>query len=94
MRTIVSRLVRERSAALSLDPAGWHHYRLDWSPQRVVFRVDESVVLETSVAPRGPLGLVMWIDNQFAAWRPDGSLGWGVLPNPDSWLEIVNIESE
>jgi hypothetical protein len=41
----------------------------------------------------GPLGLVIWIDNQYAAWRPDGTLRMGVLANPHpAWMEISELE--
>jgi len=53
--------------------------------------VDGAEILRTPLAPRGPLGLVLWIDNQYAAWRPDGRLGFGTLANPAAWLEIENI---
>jgi hypothetical protein len=55
--------------------------------------VDDELVLETSLSPRPPLGLVIWIDNQFAAWRPDGKIGFGVLKHTEpAWLEIEDIE--
>jgi hypothetical protein len=48
--------------------------------------------METSVSPRPPLGLVIWIDNQYAAWHPDGKIGFGVLENTEpAWLEIEDL---
>jgi hypothetical protein len=50
-------------------------------------------VFESPVSPNPPLGLVIWIDNQYAAFTPDGKIGFGVLPNPEpAWLEIKEIE--
>jgi hypothetical protein len=53
--------------------------------------VDSHVLLKTSCSPHAPLGLVIWIDNQFAAWTPAGKLGYGTLENPAAWLEIENL---
>jgi hypothetical protein len=54
--------------------------------------VDGEVVLQTAFAPRGPLGLVLWLDNQYAYWQPDGRLGYGTLPSPDAWIEIKEMD--
>jgi hypothetical protein len=56
--------------------------------------VDESLVLDTPVSPRPPLGLVIWMDNQYAAFTPDGELKWGLENNlTEARLEIENIEA-
>lgn len=92
-RRWLGRVIAEEGIALSVDAAQWHAYRLRWSPTRVVFEVDGAVLLETSVSPRPPLGLVIWIDNQYAAFTPDGKIGFGVLENPKpAWLEIEDLK--
>jgi hypothetical protein len=90
LRQMARQFIREDSARLSVDATQWHAYQLEWSLKRVAFRVDEALVLETNFSPRGPLGLVIWIDNQFAAWTPAGKLRAGMLANPLAWLEIKN----
>ncbi len=61
--------------------------------ERSSFWVDEVLVLETSVSPRPPLGLVIWIDNQYAAFTPEGKIGFGLLENTEpAWLEIEDLE--
>ncbi len=90
-RRLAGRIIREQSAALDVNVTRWHHFGLEWSPERIAFTLDGSTVLETPFAPRGPLGIIIWIDNQYAAWRPDGGLGFGVLENPDAWLEIKDV---
>jgi hypothetical protein len=71
----------------------WHRYRLDWREDRVSFEVDDALVFESSMSPHPPLGLVIWIDNQFAAFTPEGRIGFGVLENPEpAWLEVKDIE--
>ena len=79
--------------SLSVDPTQWHRYRLDWREQRVSFEVDDVPVLESPVSPNPPLGLVIWIDNQYASFTPEGKMGFGVLANPEpAWLEVKEIE--
>jgi len=86
-----SKLVDSRS----VDPTQWHRYRLEWSLKRASFEVDEVQVFESLVSPNPPLGLVIWIDNQFAAFTPEGKIGFGVLANPErAWLEVKEIELE
>ncbi|HNK63733.1 MAG TPA: family 16 glycosylhydrolase, partial [Anaerolineales bacterium] len=81
------------SSALSMDVTQWHSYRLEWGPKRVAWFVDEVSVFESAVSPNAPLGLVIWLDNQFAAFPPDGKIGFGVLENPEpAWLEIEELQ--
>ena len=77
----------------SVDPTQWHLYRLDCSLKRVSFDVDEVQVFDSPVSPNPPLGLVIWIDNQYAAFTPEGKIGFGVLENAEpAWLEVKEIE--
>ena len=79
--------------ALSVDPSQWHGYRLEWSQKRVSFEVDNVPVFESQVSPHPPLGVVIWIDNQYAAFTPEGKIGFGVLENPEpAWVEIKDVE--
>jgi len=91
LRRVASHFISEDSARLSIDSTQWHAYQLEWSQKRVAFRVDEALVFQTDISPQGPLGLVIWIDNQFAAWTPDGKLRTGMLANSSAWLEIKNV---
>ena len=88
------RQVQERATGLQrVDPTQWHGYRLDWLEEEVSFRVDDILVFESQVSPNPPLGLVIWIDNQYAAFTPEGKIGFGVLENPEPvWLEIKDVE--
>ena len=48
--------------------------------------------MSTRLAPRPPLGLIIWIDNQFATFDPQGRLAWGIEGCPtESWLEIEDL---
>lgn len=76
-------------------PTQWHRYGLEWRAERVLFKVDDVQVFESHVSPHPPLGLVIWIDNQYAAFTPEGRIGFGVLENPEpAWLEIKDLELE
>ena len=91
LRRLASRIVRQDGSAVSVDVTQWHEYSIRWHGDIVFFAVDGAEILRTPLAPRGPLGLVLWIDNQYAAWRPDGSLGYGTLENPSAWLEMDKL---
>lgn len=92
-RQLLGRIIDEDSAAVSVDVTQWHRYRLEWSPTRCAFWVDEVSVLESPVSPNPRLGVVIWIDNQYAAFTPQGKLSWGLEENSKSeWLEIEEIK--
>ncbi len=92
-RRLLSRVIEEDSAAVRVEATQWHAYRLEWSPRRSRLWVDSALALDSPVSPRPPLGIVIWIDNQYAAFTPDGKLRWGLETNEkDAWLEIENIE--
>lgn len=92
-RRLLGRVIGEDGIALSVDATQWHRYSLEWREERVAFEVDDAQVLESPVSPNPPLGLVIWIDNQYAAFTPEGKIGFGVLENPEpAWLEIKDIK--
>lgn len=97
-RRLLGRVIAEdgidlRGDDVRVDPTDWHRYRLEWSPKRVLFEVDEKQVFESFVSPNPPLGLVIWIDNQYAAFTTEGRIGFGVLANPEPvWLEVKDLE--
>lgn len=89
LRRWAQRIVRQDAVNLPVDPTAWHEFALDWSLEQVTFRLEGEVVLATAVVPAGPLGMVIWLDNQYAAIPPDGRLHYGTLPNPEpAWIEI------
>jgi hypothetical protein len=89
-RRRLSRIIQEDSAPVRADPTQWHAYRLDWSEARCVFNVDTTVVFDSAISPTPPLGLVIWIDNQYAAFDPEGRLRWGMEEN----LSEISLEIE
>ncbi len=91
MRRWASRFIRQDGVAVKADVTQWHEYAIHWQEQACTFAVDGRDVLSTFIAPCSPLGLVLWIDNQYAAWTPEGQLGYGTLENPPAWMEIEDI---
>ena len=91
LRRTAAAVIRHNLGQLELDPTAWHEYAIHWQPDEVDFHVDGAVMFR-ALAPRPPLGLVLWLDNQYAAWRPDGRLAYGTLPTPpDCWVEISDL---
>jgi len=88
--------IREDATRLELDVTAWHAYELELTQAHVRFALDGQPVFKTAVAPKSRQGFVLWIDNQYAAFPPDGRLRFGTLQNPQpAWLEVedINIES-
>ena len=70
----------------------WHKYQIDWLHKEVIFQVDDKPILTTFICPRGKLGLVIWVDNQYAAFPPDGNLIFGTLAtNTSTTLEVADL---
>ena len=91
-RRLLGKIIDEDGIRLSVDVTQWHRYKLEWRENRVLFSVDNIPVFESHVSPHPPLGLVIWIDNQYAALTPEGKIGFGVLENPEpAWLEIDEL---
>lgn len=69
-----------RFQPLPIDMTAWHDYYLDWGQQGCRFMVDGHTWLHTNCFPRGPLGFVCWLDNQYMIVTARGRVRWGVLP--------------
>jgi hypothetical protein len=92
LRQIGRRIVRQAAIKLPADPTEWHDYGLQWKRDRASFRIDGSTILETEVSPANRLGLVIWIDNQYLSFTPDGRLQYGLLASLEqNWIEVSEI---
>jgi hypothetical protein len=92
LRWMGSWFVAQDASSLSVDPTDWHSYTIECRNDGTVFRLDGSIIFQTKVAPRGRLGLVLWIDNQYAAFPPGSMLTFGTSPSPQpAWLELVEL---
>lgn len=92
---IGQRTIGVHETLLSLDMTAWHRYRIEWTQNAVRFFVDDHVILHADQAPRGPLGLVIWKDNQAMIVTPS------TLPRhhlvscgEEQWMEIVALQIE
>jgi hypothetical protein len=94
----IQRSMRIREAPIPVDMARWHTYVLHWDGERAHFSVAEgaaghSTPLLSAPSPRGPLGFVMWQDNQYLVLTPWGRIQWGLLDVPNGqWMEVDYLE--
>jgi hypothetical protein len=66
---------------------------LVWEKDGVRFEVDHQAVFSTPIKPNGKLGLVIWIDNQYMQFGPDGKFRFGYAPiNTIEWMQIRNLK--
>lgn len=92
IRWWLRRLVKQDTTQIHTHSTDWHTYNLDWAAEQVKFYLDGIELLQTRIVPHPPLSLVLWIDNQYAALPPAGTLKYGTLPNPEpAWLEIREV---
>ena len=95
IRRLARRFIGEAAASVEVTPTEWHAYGLEWCSDAVHFSLDGQPLWETTIAPRGRLGLVIWIDNQYAAFPPGGRLRFGTLATAEpGWLEVADVEVE
>ncbi len=67
----------------------WQIYTIDWQRDRVRFYLNGKLLMESDHAPAGPLGLVIWLDNQYLQFAPWGHFHWGLVAKEENqWLEI------
>jgi hypothetical protein len=92
VRRLVSRVIRQDAALVSAGVTDWHQYSVRWLHEKLEYRIDEVPILQTRFFPAPPLGLVIWIDNQYAAWDPRGRFASGTLEHPAAWLEISEMK--
>ena len=91
----VQRISGAQETLLQLDWTAWHTYGLDWQRDAAIFTLDDVQVLCAPHPPRGPLGFVTWVDNQFAVATPRGDFRFGTLDAPGKqWLELDWIKIE
>ena len=89
---IGQRAIGVHEALLDLDMTTWHHYQMAWQPDALRFFVDGTRILHADQAVSGPLGLVIWKDNQAVTVTP-----WSlprhqlVAHAEEQWLEVADL---
>jgi hypothetical protein len=95
IRKLIRRVVHQDASLIHTDVTEWHEYTMEWDAGQVKFCLDGEVILQTGITPSGPLSLVIWVDNQYAALPPHGRVRYGTLPNPEpAWMEIRDLSLE
>lgn len=91
----IQHALRIGEVSVGADMTAWHSYALEWGARRARFLVDGRAVGHDLPSPRGPLGFVAWLDNQYLVATPQGRFRWGLLDVPDrQWLEIERLTIE
>ena len=79
----IQQSLRVRESIIPVDMTRWHTYVLDWGVKISRFSLStaspHSKAFLVAPSPRGPLGFVMWMDNQYLVATPWGQLRWGLL---------------
>lgn len=85
--------IRVSEAIVPAEMTAWHTYGIDWQQKTAHFTVDGETLLTCQTPPRGPLGFVLWLDNQFMVATPWGKFNYGLLDGPGrQWLEVESVE--
>ena len=93
IRKLLRIFIKEESQAIAIDTGQWHVFSLEWWADHVIFKIDESWIFRSTTAPKGKLGLVIWVDNQFLRFDPKGKLSMGTLKtHSPQIMEFRNIE--
>jgi hypothetical protein len=93
IRAKLSQVIDEQSIQLGVDVTQWNYYRLNWRTNKVEFSINSEPVFVSPTSPSGPLGLVIWLDNQYASFKPSGEIKMGVLKSSTpAWMEIEGLE--
>ncbi len=70
----------------------WHRYELEWRRDGATWWVDGRKVFETDQSPRGPLGFVTWVDNQYTVLTPQGHIEFGHIHiAAPEWLDLDDV---
>ena len=92
---IAQRAIGVSEAAIEAPMTEWHTYVIEWDTRLARFSVDGETVMESLSSPGGPLGFVMWLDNQYAVVKPWGRFGYGLLDAPGrQWMEVDTLSIE
>ena len=91
----IQRAVSVKEAPIDVQATEWHTYAIEWRREQAKFTVDGKTLLENAPSPWGPLGFVMWLDNQYMVVTPWGRVGWGLLDIPGcQWMEVDRLAIE
>lgn len=91
----IQRALRVKEAIVDAEMTEWHTYAIEWGKEHAQFTVDGRTILDSAPSPLGPLGFVMWLDNQYMVVTPWGRFGWGLLDIAGcQWMEVDRLVIE
>src|SRR6266508_3760481 len=90
----IQRSLRIAEAPIPAPGQDWRSYSLEWQADGARFSIDNRIIFTTERAPRGPLGFVAWVDNQWMVATPRGRFGWGLLDTPAQWMDLASVRIE
>jgi len=92
---VAQRAIGLSEGLVEADMTVWQTYMIEWGIERARFSVGGQSVLDCDTPPSGPLGFVMWLDNQYAIVTPWGRFGYGRLETPGrQWMEVDTLTIE
>jgi hypothetical protein len=92
LRKLARRWISQDSTTINVNVTQWHHYKMILDHDVVTYELDGHNIWKTSITPRGALGFLVWVDNQYAALPPDGKLSYGTLENTEpTWIEVMDL---
>jgi hypothetical protein len=92
IRRLARLLIKEDSIQVNIATTEWHLYDLSWFEDQVSFCVDGIELYRSRFSPAGPLGLLIWMDNQYLHFDSSGKLGYGFEEITDQQLlQIRNL---
>jgi hypothetical protein len=84
--------IKVSEAPVNIDITTCHRYTIDWHADAVHFSVDGKHIHSTPYSPKGKMGVVLWIDNQYAIATPQGQFGWGLQAcDAPQWLDLHSL---
>ncbi|MCB0188171.1 MAG: family 16 glycosylhydrolase [Caldilineaceae bacterium] len=90
---IGQRAIGVHETLLALDMTAWHRYAIEWTQHSVRFFVDDCLILHADQSPRGPLGLVIWKDNQAMSLTPSTIPRHQLVACDDEqWMEMADLQ--
>ena len=89
---LAQRAIGVSERLVEVDLTTWHTYRIEWGVTSARFFVADQLVLACNTPPRGPLGLVIWKDNQAMVVTPWGSFRHTLVASATAqWLEVATV---
>lgn len=90
---IGQRAIKVSEKLLAVDITEPHEYELRWEKKSAAFYVDGELIHQTPFSPRGALGFIAWMDNQYAVVTPQGKFAFGYVATPhEQYLALESIE--